>query len=115
MKKLVSFDYAKKIMFKNISKNETEVVSLQDAEDRVLAENIYSRVDVPHFSNSAVDGFGFKYTKLKKKEYNIVGESKPGSPFLKKLKDGEAIKVYTGAYIIKEITIIDTVLYGRKL
>ena len=40
MKKLVSFDYAKKIMFKNISKNETEVVSLQDAEDRVLAENI---------------------------------------------------------------------------
>ena len=72
MKKLVSFDYAKKIMFKNIRKNKTEIVSLQDVEDRVLAENIYSRVDVPHFSNSAVDGFGFKYTKLKRKNITLL-------------------------------------------
>ncbi len=107
--KLTSFDDARKIMLKNVRGNETETISLEDAEDRVLAENIYSKVDIPHFSNSAVDGFGFKISKVKNKEYKIVGESRPGNPYLKKLKDGEAIKIYTGAYVIRNITGIDAI------
>ena len=44
-----------------------------------------------------------------KKEFKVVGESKPGKPFLGKVKNDEAIKVFTGAYVIKKITNIDTV------
>ncbi len=109
IEKLASFDYAKQIMLKNVKKNKTEIIDLKEAEDRILAQNIFSKIDIPYFNNSAVDGFGFNNSKKKFEEYKVVGESKPGSPFLKKLNDGEAVRVYTGAYVIKEITGIDTV------
>ena len=107
-KKLASFEYAKKVMFKNIKKIKTEIIDIYNAGDRVLAENIYTKIDIPNFDNSAVDGFGFKNSK-KIKEYKVVGESRPGKPFIRKLNDNEAIRVYTGAYVLKEVTGIDTV------
>ena len=107
--KLASFEYAKKIMLKNTRKQKIETIYLKNAEDRILAEDIYSKVDIPHFDNSAVDGFGFKNNENNLNGYNLVGESKPGSPFLKKLNDDEAIRVFTGAYVIKKITGIDTI------
>jgi len=65
-KKLASFEYAKKVMFKNIKKIKTEIIDIYNAGDRVLAENIYTKIDIPNFDNSAVDGFGFKNSKKKK-------------------------------------------------
>ena len=104
---LISFEMAKELMHKSLSKNKTEKIELNKSEDRILAENISSKINIPEYSNSAVDGFGF--INSNKKEFKVVGESKPGKPFLGKVKNDEAIKVFTGAYVIKKITNIDTV------
>ena len=107
--KLLSFEKAKEIMFNSITKNKVEIVELQNCEDRILAENIFSKINIPEFSNSAVDGFGFISSNTKLKKLKIVGESKPGKPFLGKINKDQAIKVFTGAYVINEITNVDTV------
>ena len=107
--KLTSFKDAKKIMFNSIKINKTEFINLEKAENRILAQDVFSKSDIPEYDNSAVDGFGFINSKLNKKNLEVIGESKPGKPFLKKIKKNQAIKVYTGAYVIREITNIDTV------
>ena len=47
--------------------NKTEINYLQDAEDKILAENIYSKIILPPFKNSAVDGYA-----LLKKDLNKI-------------------------------------------
>lgn len=71
----------------------------------VLAEDIYAPYASPGFTNSAMDGFAVKWDDVKgASEKNpvrltIIGESQAGIPFLKKLKEGEAIRINTGAKI----------------
>ena len=121
-KNLLSFNQAKKIMLNSIKINKIETVNFEVSQDRILAEDIYSKINVPEFDNSAVDGFGFINSNKKNRELKIIGESKPGRPFLDKLTENQAIRVFTGAYLLKEITKIntvcmeeDTVTEGNKL
>ncbi len=106
---LETYNNAKKIMFKFLKKNKTEIIDLKNATDRILAEDIFSNIDIPEFNNAAVDGFAFKNSKRSVKEFKVVGKSKPGQPFLGKIKEKEAIKVYTGAYILENINNVDTI------
>ena len=46
--------------------NKTEIINLIDAEDKILAENIYSKIDLPPFKNSAVDGYALLKQDLNK-------------------------------------------------
>lgn len=108
-KNLLSFKGAKKVMLNSLRKNKTETIDLEDSEDRVLASEIYSKINIPEFDNSAVDGFGFINSKKIARELKIIGESKPGKPFLGKINNNEAVKVYTGAYVLKELTKVNTV------
>ncbi len=121
-KNLLSFKRAKRIMLNSVKKNKTEIIDFEIGQDRVLAKDIYSKIHIPEFDNSAVDGFGFINSKKIERELQIVGESKPGQPFLGKVNENQAIKVFTGAYLLKEITKIDTVcmeedsvIVGNKL
>ena len=99
-KNLLSFKNAKKAMLCSINHtNKTEIKNLLDCEDRILANDIFSEINVPEFDNSAVDGFGFINSNEIKRELEIIGESRPGKPVLKKIKKNQAIKIYTGAYI----------------
>ncbi len=101
-KKLISVDKAKKIMMNSIKKKlDMESISLVNSENRILAENIYSKFDIPEFDNAAVDGFAINYSSIKKKikRFKIIGVSRPGQPFNGSIKIGEAIRIYTGAYL----------------
>jgi len=82
---------------------DAETVSLDEAAGRVLAEEAVSRVDVPAFDRSMMDGFAVRaadtlgaspYNRL---ELNVVGQSMPGSPFDGKLAAGQAVRIMTGA------------------
>ena len=46
--------------------NKIEVINLLDAEDKILAENIYSKINLPPFKNSAVDGYALLKQDLNK-------------------------------------------------
>ena len=47
-------------------KNTSEFIDFKDSENRVLANNIISKNNIPEFDNSAVDGFGINYNSIKK-------------------------------------------------
>ncbi len=58
-RKLVSLDEAKKILKQNFSPKPVGVerISLSEAHDRVLAEDVLAPIDVPPFDRSIVDGY----------------------------------------------------------
>ena len=78
--------------------NKIEIINLLDAEDKILAENIYSNIDLPPFKNSAVDGYA-----LLKKDLNKIPKTinqkrvAAGDNGKHKMKEGEVVRIFTGA------------------
>lgn len=101
---MINVDKAKKLLMNSAPRaKDHEYINLDRAADRVLAQTIRSQIDLPTHDNSAVDGYAFNFENfLKYKKFKIVGESLPGKPFLKNLKSGQAIKIYTGALILNK-------------
>ena len=114
---LIPVNSAKKKMIDSLKnyKNASEFIDFKDSENRVLANNIVSKNNIPEFDNSAVDGFGINFNSIKKgkKTLKIVGESRPGKPFKNKVKNGEAIVIFTGAFILKNNN-INTVCFEEN-
>ncbi|MEH6401859.1 MAG: gephyrin-like molybdotransferase Glp [Sneathiella sp.] len=84
---------------------QTETIELRNANSRILAEDIYSALNVPPANNSAVDGFAFQYeTHLDNPEtpLEILGRSAAGMPFEGSVASGQCIKIFTGAVIPPE-------------
>ena len=77
---------------------ETEAVDLLDALDRVLAETVFSAIDVPGYDNSAMDGYAL-CVEDDRTEFNVIGQSLAGHVFSGELKSGECIRIMTGAVI----------------
>ncbi len=98
----VKWEEAKRIISENTEPvKETELVVLEEAEGRVLAESVVSPIDVPDVNKSAIDGFAFRSSSLKKlpAELKIVGETAAGDTERKEVKEGEAVFVMTGGEI----------------
>ncbi len=74
-----------------------EEVSLNEALNLVLSEDVFSPINMPPFRQSAMDGYAFKYSD--KDKYSIVGESKAGDSNNYVLKEGEAVRIFTGALV----------------
>ena len=110
-RKLMLAKIAQKKMKESISfKNKSENIPIEYCQNRIIAENIYSKYNIPFQDNSAVDGYAINFCQKKKiKTFILVGESKPGKPYNKKLKENEAISIFTGSNIIDKNK-INTVL-----
>lgn len=81
---------------------ETEVVALRDALNRVLAKEIISTINVPPYANSAMDGYAFNSADLPSSGENtltLIGKSFAGIPFEGEVKSGECVRIMTGAQI----------------
>ncbi len=78
-------------------------VRLAFAAGRVLAEDITSTVDVPPFDRAMMDGFALRgeetqgATAYNPLEFQIVGDARPGRPFLQSVQAGQAVRIMTGA------------------
>ena len=98
---LLSLDTALENILKFSSSNPAvEVVSTFDADQRVLAEDIYSEIQVPGFDNSAMDGYAFCYADfVKQKGILDAGQRIAAGYFPKKLHGGHADRIFTGAPI----------------
>jgi molybdopterin molybdotransferase len=77
---------------------ETEVVDLLDALDRVLAETVFSAIDVPSYDNSAMDGYALCVMD-DRTEFKVIGQSLAGHAFSGELEPGECIRIMTGAVV----------------
>lgn len=100
-------DALKKI--KRLSKkiNTYEYVNLIDSHNRVLYENVKSKLKVPNYDNSAMDGYALNINDLNKtKIFSVAGSSLAGSPFKKNIKKNECVKIMTGAVLPKNCNIV---------
>ena len=78
----------------------TEYVKTEDALDRILAETLISKINVPNYNNSAMDGFAFNLSSLKKdNNLKIASTILAGNLSKQKIKPGFAAQVMTGSKI----------------
>jgi molybdopterin molybdotransferase len=92
-------------------------VPLFDARNGVLAETVFSPMNMPPFRQATMDGFALAlHDEL---HYEIIGEVKAGDLFTEELKAGQAVKIFTGAAVpdsadavipIEKTTVFDSVL-----
>lgn len=89
--------------------------SLQNACDRILAQDIHSNMDVPPYNNSAMDGYAVCASDLPsagEKTLTVVGTSFAGTPYTKSVHAGQAVRIMTGA-VMPEGT--DTVIMQEEV
>ncbi|WP_049630729.1 gephyrin-like molybdotransferase Glp [Cellvibrio sp. pealriver] len=77
---------------------EQQSVALLDALDRVLASDVIAPVNVPADDNSAMDGYALR-AQDSPGQLQLIGESLAGHPFRKEIKQGQCVRIMTGALI----------------
>ncbi|MGH2858461.1 MAG: molybdopterin molybdotransferase MoeA [Solirubrobacteraceae bacterium] len=97
---LITVARACELVLEAVSPLGSETVGLDDALDRVLAQDVRAAGDVPPFASSAMDGYAIVAGDAGRK-LRVVGESRAGTPAEgeRELRDGEAIRISTGAAI----------------
>lgn len=101
---MIKFEEALKIVLENTKNLPYKKVSITEALNRVLAEDIIADRDQPPADNSGMDGFAVRYEDIKgATEENpavleLVGEAKAGGE-PPKVEKGKAAAIYTGGLI----------------
>ena len=115
--KLISLDVAIRNIKSNFKKISNEDVFLQNSLGRCLAEPIYSKIDNPKYDVSSMDGYAINFkdfTELNSKNnskkainFKVIGESSAGNPFEKKIKNFEAVRIFTGAKVPRGCDVVN--------
>ena len=80
-----------------------ETVRIEESYGRVLARDVYSRIDVPPFDRSTMDGFAvraedtFGADELNPVRLRVIGNVETGAEELPRVNPGEAVEIATGA------------------
>ncbi|MDF4480913.1 bifunctional molybdopterin-guanine dinucleotide biosynthesis adaptor protein MobB/molybdopterin molybdotransferase MoeA [Vibrio parahaemolyticus] len=77
--------------------SEIAACKIENAYGRVLAEHIISPVNVPQYTNSAMDGYAIRSDDVDRDSYQIVAEVMAGHAYDQPLEVGQAVKIMTGA------------------
>ncbi len=75
-------------------------LALCNALNRVLAETVCSPIDVPPYTNSAMDGYALRGADLPgegERHLNLIGTAFAGRPYTGAVGDGECVRIMTGA------------------
>ncbi|MGN6310488.1 MAG: molybdopterin molybdotransferase MoeA [Xanthobacteraceae bacterium] len=78
-----------------------DMVALPDAHHRVLARDIASLRTQPPADMSAMDGYAVRAADAAKTpaRLKVIGEAAAGSPFDAPVKQGEAVRIFTGGVV----------------
>ncbi|MFV2004500.1 MAG: gephyrin-like molybdotransferase Glp, partial [Gammaproteobacteria bacterium] len=98
---LLSVDQAiEKILSQVSAVEETEMVDILDALNRVLAEDLHSTINVPGYDNSAMDGYAVNSQDCHTSGKELpVSQRIPAGQVGSKLEPGTAARIFTGAPI----------------
>lgn len=100
---LLEIDKAIEEILKLVKTPIIETVDLSDANGRVIAQDIIANRPQPPFNSSAMDGYAVTLSPDElvnfDSEFEIIGESSAGRSFDGFLKDGQAIRIFTGAAV----------------
>ncbi|WP_024791592.1 MULTISPECIES: molybdopterin molybdotransferase MoeA [unclassified Lebetimonas] len=95
----ISFEESQKILKENLPKTkDSEKVFLDNALNRILAEDIAAKYDNPYMPTASMDGYAIRYEDIEK-EIKIIGRNPAGSFEFNKISNGEAVKTFTGSFM----------------
>ena len=104
---MITLEEAQGLLLKETKVNDIEEVNIFNSLGRVLAEDILSPIDSPPFNKSPLDGYAVIAKSLEgvSKEnpriLKVIDKVFAGEVSCKKVGDGEAIRIMTGAKIPK--------------
>jgi molybdopterin molybdotransferase len=100
---MISVEEALEKVLSYVEVLEPERKPILDCLGQVLAEDVYSTIDIPPLDNSAMDGYALRAedtrgaSKSSPRYLVVVGEIAAGSVPTKEVKPGTAIRIMTGA------------------
>jgi len=95
----ISFEESIHLVNENLpTKKRVKKVGLEEALGYVLAEDIVANFNNPSFPTASMDGYAIKHSDIDK-EIKIIGSNPAGSFEFDSLKEGEAIKTFTGSFV----------------
>ncbi|MBK00413.1 MAG: hypothetical protein CMB48_05615 [Euryarchaeota archaeon] len=103
----ISLDEAKEITQSIKIPIKEEIITIENAHNRILSQDIFSKVNDPPFDNSSMDGYAVIYsdtiqaTNNNPIELKIIDTIAAGTTSKNKLQSGFASKIMTGAPIPK--------------
>ena len=77
-------------------KGQISEVDLAEGLNLILAEDIFSPIEVPSFDNSAMDGYALKFDG-ETQSWKLRGEIQAGDTSAHEVAPGEAVRIFTGA------------------
>ena len=89
----------------NITQISFEIVPLELANGRILAQDIQATISLPPFNNSAMDGYGVKINDANKK-VKVIDSVMAGDSKQPTLLNNQAIKIMTGARVPESVEAI---------
>ncbi|WP_034919936.1 gephyrin-like molybdotransferase Glp [Gillisia sp. CAL575] len=113
---MVTIEEAHKIIKDQKIRLKTETRRLSDCLGFSISEELNAPFDMPSFDNSAMDGYALCGIS---QEYIIVGEVAAGDKKQFELKEGEAVRIFTGAKVPENTSAVmmqeKTSVAGNKL
>jgi molybdopterin molybdotransferase len=100
-----SIDQALELLASIAWRGSSETIPIHKSVGRVVSEAIHAKEASPLFDNSAMDGFGVVWEDTKEAKdslplkFRLAGESRAGHPFHGELRQGEVIRINTGAVV----------------
>ncbi|QKF80958.1 molybdopterin molybdotransferase MoeA [Halarcobacter ebronensis] len=82
-----------------------EIIPIEDCINRICAENIFAKICLPRFNNSAMDGYAILFEDANK-ELELIDTIFAGDNNNKLLKPNTCIKIMTGARIPDNCNVI---------
>ena len=119
--RLATIEEAREILLRSAS-NElgTELVRLEDSGGRVLAELVFSGVDLPPFDRAEMDGFAVVSEDLEGASeqtpvrLKVTGSIGAGEPMLREIRRGECMEIATGAPMPRGADSVVMVEYTKR-
>ncbi len=95
---MLRFEEARHQILHNTSALDAERVSLLEAGNRVIAQDVHAPWDLPRWDNSAMDGFAVRFADVRPGEpLPIAGYLPAGAAPGETLRTGTALRIMTGA------------------
>lgn len=98
MGKMITIDEALKIVNENVIPLSSEVIRCDDSLNRILAESVFSDMNIPPFNRSTMDGYACRKTDLHQ-PLTVIEEIPAGTIPSQKISSGQCAKIMTGAKI----------------
>jgi molybdopterin molybdotransferase len=93
---MITFEEALQIVLNNAYSPANETVSITESLGRVLAEDVFSDINMPPFNRSAVDGFACRKEDIRG-PLEIIETIRAGAFPSKKINPGQCTRIMTGA------------------